>query len=68
MAAPKAPTLGGSKQVTLEEAVFAAEVKAREGPGRWKFAPGGQPWQASRIRSSGYSSTWAVVVDSRSTT
>ena len=27
MAAPKAPTLGGSKQVTLEEAVFAAEVK-----------------------------------------
>jgi large subunit ribosomal protein L4 len=27
VAAPKAPTLGGSKQVTLEEAVFAAEVK-----------------------------------------
>ena len=27
MAAPKAPTLGGSKQVSLEEAVFAAEVK-----------------------------------------
>ena len=27
MAAPKAPTLGGSKQVTLEESVFAAEVK-----------------------------------------
>jgi large subunit ribosomal protein L4 len=27
MAAPKATTLGGSKQVTLEEAVFAAEVK-----------------------------------------
>ncbi len=27
MAAPKAPTLGGSKQVTLEEAVFGAEVK-----------------------------------------
>ena len=27
MAAPKAPTLGGSKQVTLEEAVFAVEVK-----------------------------------------
>jgi large subunit ribosomal protein L4 len=27
VAAPKAPTLGGSKQVTLEEAVFAVEVK-----------------------------------------
>jgi len=27
MAAPKAPTLGGSKQVSLEETVFAAEVK-----------------------------------------
>ncbi len=27
VAAPKAPTLGGTKQVTLEEAVFAAEVK-----------------------------------------
>jgi large subunit ribosomal protein L4 len=27
VAAPKAPTLGGSKQVTLAEAVFAAEVK-----------------------------------------
>jgi large subunit ribosomal protein L4 len=27
MAAPKAPTLGSSAQVTLEEAVFAAEVK-----------------------------------------
>ena len=27
MAAPKAPVLGGSKTVTLEEAVFAAEVK-----------------------------------------
>jgi large subunit ribosomal protein L4 len=27
MAAPKAPTLGGSKQVSLEEAVFGAEVK-----------------------------------------
>jgi large subunit ribosomal protein L4 len=27
MAAPKAPTLGGSKQVSLEEAVFGVEVK-----------------------------------------
>jgi large subunit ribosomal protein L4 len=27
MAAPKAPILGGSKTVTLEEAIFAAEIK-----------------------------------------
>src|SRR5579885_1913873 len=27
MAAPKAPVLGGSKDVTLEEAVFSAEIK-----------------------------------------